>query len=581
MPTQQSVSGTGGMGSPGVAALPAAQQSAEQITAAGIPSPAAIVPYAVMPLSPHLLPPPRDVQPSPVVPPEEGKTWQSILWMPELSLNKGTPTREVIPAQFPAPGEAGGQPPGGYGPVPPAPGWHQVGSDLRMIPYWDNGLWFETANRDWRIHIGGRLQYESVGWAQPQNMKGPFPGPGGIPASLPGAGVGALDDGMFFRRVRLRSDGVGYETVEYILEVDFEQLNYITYDHLWAGFRNVPILGTIRIGQQKVPQGMDNIGSDYHLPLLERAVLNEGIWASLFAPGILVANNFLNNNVSFQSMFHRVQPVQQFFTSDFGDGDYASTTRLTCTPLYKDDGANLIHLGASYQWRHADLGRTIQPGGTGNIFADTQHVVRFRARPELRDAIGVGTIGNGLLGGDPGRFVDTGYFLASNVHTISPEFLWIGGRFSVQAEGAWAFVENARSIYPDSAFGVARGTPMFWGGYIETTCFLTGEHRGYDRRFGIFDRPSVKENAFLVKGDDGRYHWGTGAWEVAYRYSFLDLNSNGIDGGQLSQHTFGINWYLNDNTKLQFQYSNIQRNVISPAVSGTVHGFGLLGQWYF
>ncbi|MCE9561567.1 MAG: hypothetical protein K8U57_05890, partial [Planctomycetes bacterium] len=461
------------------------------------------------------------------------------------------------------------------------PKWHEVGTDLNFRSFWDNGLLFETANKDWRIHVGGRFQYEPVWWIQPTKLQGLPPGNGGIPNSGKGAGVGVLDDGSFFRRVRFRSDGVGYDLVEYALEVDFEQLNFITYDHLWFGFKNVPFLGTIRVGQMKTPQGMDNIGSDYHLTFLERDVLSEGIWASLFSQGIQISNTFFNDNVSFQTMFHRVQPVTQFFTSSYGDGDYAETTRLTGTPLYANEGTDVVHLGMSYQWRHANLGRDIQPGGTGNEYADTQHVVRFRARPELRDAIGIGTIGNGLLGGDPARFVDTGYFLASNVHTISPEFLWIAGRFSVQSEAACAIVQNAQSIYPSSAFGVSRGTPVFWGGYIESSCFLTGEHRGYDRRFGTFDRPKVRENSFLVKGEDGRYHWGWGAWQVAYRYSYLDLNNSGINGGLLSQHTFGLNWYLNDNTKIQFQYSNIQRNVVSPAVSGNVNGFGMLGQWYF
>ena len=330
-----------------------------------------------------------------------------------------------------------------------------------------------------------------------------------------GDGVGVLDDGMFFRRVRLRSDGVGYETIEYIMEVDFEQLNYITFDHLWFGMKDLPFLGTVRIGQHKVPMGLDNFGSDYHLTFMERNVLSEGIWASLFAPGIFMSNTFLNDHVTFQTMFHRVQPVVQFFTGDFGDGDYAETSRITATPIYQNEGENVLHIGTSYQWRHGDLGRTIQPGGTGNAYADTQSVTRFRARPELRDAIGIGNIGSGLLGGDPARFVDTGYILADNIHTLSPEFLMIAGPFSVQAEAAWAFVENARSVYPSSAFNTPRGNPTFWGGYIETSYFLTGEHRGYDRRFGTFDRTRVRENAFLVRGEDGRFHMGTARGKLA------------------------------------------------------------------
>jgi phosphate-selective porin OprO/OprP len=452
---------------------------------------------------------------------------------------------------------------------------HEVGSDLGLRGVWDNGLVFQTANKDWRVHIGGRLQFYPVFWAQPQSLRGGAPGSGGVPGAGVGEGVGLLDDGMFFRRVRFRADGAGYELVEFVLEVNFEQLNFITFDHMWFGFKDLPFLGTVRIGQHKVPQGMEMIGSDYHLTFLERSSLSDAIW-TLFAPGVFVANNFLDDNVSFQTMFHRLQPTQ-FYTSDFGNGDYASTTRLTWTPVYKDEGANLVHVGGSYQWRHADLGRTIQPGGTGNAFADTQHVARFRARPELRDATGIGT----TLGGDTARFVDTGFLLASNVHTISPEFLLIAGPFSVQAEAAWSYVQDARQIYPAAAFGTPRGTPMFWGGYIETSYFLTGEHRGYDRRFGMYDRPKVRENFFLVRGEDGRFHMGLGAWQVAYRYSYLDLNDNGINGGQLGQHTLGLNWYFNDNAKLQFQYSHIHRNVAAPSVSGTVHGFGMLAQWYF
>ncbi len=468
---------------------------------------------------------------------------------------------------------------------PDLPKVHEIANTPPLNAKWDNGLIFESPNKDWRFHFGGRLQAESVWWGQSARLKGAPPGNGGIPASGRGDGVGVLDDGSFFRRVRLRGDGTAYENFEFVLEIDFEQLNYITYDHLWFGMKDVPFLGTVRVGQHKVPMGMDNIGSDYHLTFLERNVLNEGIWASLFAPGIFVANNFFNNNVSFQTMFHRVQPVVQFFTGDFGDGNYAETTRLTWTPLYENEGAHVVHVGGSYQWRTGDLGRTIQPGATGNAFADSQDVVRFRARGELRDAVGIGSVGNGLLGGDPARFVDTGFLLAKSVNTFSPEFLTIMGPFSVQAEAAWAVVENARSVYPTAAGGapnnIARGTPTFWGGYIETSYFLTGEHRGYDRRFGTFDRPRVRENFFLTRGENGEINRGTGAWQIAYRYSYLDLNSNGVNGGQLGQHTFGLNWYLNDNAKLQFQYSNIQRNVTTPAVSGTVHGFGVLAQWYF
>ena len=166
--------------------------------------------------------------------------------------------------------------------------------------------------------------------------------------------------------------------------------------------------------------------------------------------------------------------------------------------------------------------------------------------------------------------------------------LLIYGPFSVQAEAACARVSDARSIYPTAARGGRPRQPDVLGRLLQTSYFLTGEHRGYDRRFGTFDRPKVANNFNPKNCGDGEgsdagcdTSAGWGAWEVGYRFSYLDLNDNGIAGGLMRQHTLGVNWYFNDNFKLQANYLNINRSVIPPARSGTVHGFGTLAQWYF
>lgn len=450
---------------------------------------------------------------------------------------------------------------------------HEVGSDLNLNANWNNGLWFTTAKKDWNIHFGGRFEFQSSFFNQPTSMQGPPPGNGGIPASGPNGGVGTLQDGAFFRRVRLRSDGVGYEQIEYVMEVDFEQINLIAFDHVWVGAKEIPLLGTVRVGQHKVPQGLEMMGSDYHLTFLERSSLSDAFW-TLFAPGVFLANTFMDDNVTFQTMFHRIQP-NGYFVNDFGTGDYASTSRVTWTPYYAEEGRHLIHFGGSYQWRRADLGSSILPGGTGNATADNERVVRFRARPEIRDGTGVE-----FPYGNTSRYVDTGFLVADSVQTISPEFLWIGGPLSVQAEGALSIVDNARTIYGPTP-GASLGSPMFWGGYAQTSYVLTGENRGYDRRFGMFDRIKVRENFFATRNQSGCLQWAPGAWEVGYRYSHIDLNDRGLDGGLLGQHTLGLNWYLNDNVKMQFNYNRAQRTVAAPAVTGGVDSFGVLVKWYF
>jgi len=444
--------------------------------------------------------------------------------------------------------------------------------------YWDNGLWFASPSNDWKIHLGGRFQAQHVWWAQPLDLRGPPAGPGGIQASRPGDGVGPLDDGFFFRRVRLRSDGVGYGHIEYAFEVNFEQLNLITFDHLWVGVTDSQ-WGSFRFGLHKIPQGMEMIGSDYHLTMLERSPLSDSLF-TLFGQGLFYQNEFFNKNVVFQTMFHRIQPIQAF-AGDFGNGNYAETTRLTWTPIYADEGAKVLHVGGSAQWRTGDVGRTIQPGGTGSTYGDTQDVIRYRARPNMRDSVGVGSIN--LVGGNANRFVDTGFLLTDGAVTLSPEFLLIHGPFSIQSEAGFTRMNRSQSLYGGNgvAPGQDAGNPTFWGGYTEVSYILTGEHRGYDRRYGMYDRIKVKNNFGYVRSDDGCRHWGWGAWQVAYRHSYLDLSDTDVNGGQLSQHEAGLNWFLNDNTKVQFMYLNAHRNVINPAVSGTVHGFGILAQWYF
>jgi phosphate-selective porin OprO/OprP len=78
---------------------------------------------------------------------------------------------------------------------------------------------------------------------------------------------------------------------------------------------------------------------------------------------------------------------------------------------------------------------------------------------------------------------------------------------------------------------------------VQTTYTLTGESRGYNKKDGVMNGISPDEQV----GEGG-----CGAWELALRYSMLDLNDDQVQGGEVFSTTAGVNWYLNDNARVMF-----------------------------
>ena len=104
----------------------------------------------------------------------------------------------------------------------------------------------------------------------------------------------------------------------------------------------------------------------------------------------------------------------------------------------------------------------------------------------------------------------------------------------------------------------------FRGGYVEGSWVLTGEPHPYDPERAAWARPKP-DNPFSIGG-------GLGAWEIALRYSAVDLNSNvipgvsqtvtgGVYGGRQQIGAVALSWYPNDWLRfmLQFQHVNVDK----------------------
>ena len=129
------------------------------------------------------------------------------------------------------------------------------------------------------------------------------------------------------------------------------------------------------------------------------------------------------------------------------------------------------------------------------------------------------------------------------------EAAFVYGPLSFQSEVFGATLARANDVTTD-----------FYGMYAYVSYFLTGENRPYNRKLGVFDRVRPYEDFFHVRTCDGNCATGSGAWEIAYRFSYIDM----LDGltlpgaGRAADHTFGVNWYLNPYTRIMFNYVHSQ-----------------------
>jgi phosphate-selective porin OprO/OprP len=472
--------------------------------------------------------------------------------------------------------------------------WYRIGSDLAIkAKFDDNGYpWFYTANEDFKLHIGAWMHYDNVFWNQAGGLKTPQDGrPGhaqGVASGAPLGGIGDLEDGTFFRRVRPFLEGTFWETCEYRLNLALENDQFSTtgLDEFWVAVNKVPFIGTVRVGHVKDAVGFeaDMTGSSRTMTFMERSSYSEAIELNEnFVTGIWLNNNFFDKHMTYTYTAFR-QDQATASGAFFGDGQWGMQGRLTYLPIYECDGREWLHLGISGGWRN----------GTNDISVSPFRTFRLRARPELRDDDPAGGGGGILTDANSNRMIDTGLIAASDEFLAGLEFAYVRGPFSVQAEYGWCFIDDAVGIAPTGlTFHPAIVPPqdyMFNGGYIQVAYTLTGESRAYDRNRGTLAREYFKggpfSNAFLV-WDDG-CHWcsGCGAWEVAARYSYTDLNNgsglNRIQGGIMDGVSVALNWYLNTNLSCMFDWVYNRRYDLPPGtVPGFTSGYGMRVQLTF
>jgi phosphate-selective porin OprO/OprP len=156
------------------------------------------------------------------------------------------------------------------------------------------------------------------------------------------------------------------------------------------------------------------------------------------------------------------------------------------------------------------------------------------------------------------RLVDTGSLDARHVSAWGLEAAAQHRAFHVQSEYFHIGVTRRASVLPD---------PTFSGWYVQGGWTLTGQPRRYAANSASFDAPKVDRPFSLAARQ-----WG--AWELAARYSDLDLNDGAVHGGEQQVWTLGLNWYPNAAVRFQANVQDVDVDRTSPG--GTAFGAGAL-----
>ncbi|MGS0679890.1 OprO/OprP family phosphate-selective porin [Shewanella sp. 125m-7] len=313
------------------------------------------------------------------------------------------------------------------------------------------------------------------------------------------------------RRLRFGIEGYFSNVWEYELEFDFDGLTEVEVKDanvVYKGWDD----SSLKLGFQKYAFGMEATGSSAHLAFLERAATD------VFAPdrALGVQWRYVGNNYNLH-VGYGITTENEFFSTE--DQSHAEmnvfNARFTMAPI--DRNGHLLHIGAS--------------GLYIDLNDDAEKALRYRARPNTKPSE---------------RIINTGKIKSQSGTHYGAELAYQYRNFLFQSEYVGASIDQTAD--PKANVDAY---------YVQAVYTITGEQWRYSGKKGTFK--GVQPSNPISAG-------GWGAWEVAARYDYANFDDvdAGIEGGQKTDYVFGINWYLEDNLKAQFNYVHTQAEYVAP-----------------
>ncbi|ANW94915.1 hypothetical protein AXE80_00785 [Wenyingzhuangia fucanilytica] len=304
-----------------------------------------------------------------------------------------------------------------------------------------------------------------------------------------------IKSGEQFRRLFFYATGALYSNLEYKLQLNFIN-GQVGIRDAFIGLKNVPIVGRIRIGQVKEPIRLDVLNSSNYLTFLERSFNTD--FMPIRNSGILLMDDYYEHRLSYQLGAFR-NSDKNTGNDKIADDSFVVTGRFTGMPIYEQ--TEFLHLGIAGSYRKYD-----------------DHEFNVDAKPEVN----LSNISYVAI---------TGLTDVNHVNIVNSEIAYSNKAFNFQGEYMYVDVRRYNSVNHFSTY------------YGQVSWYLTGEHKQIKNPYSMFNRFRPKHNLSANK---------SGAWELAFRYSHVDMNHRDVAGGIQDDYTLGLNWYLNPYTRFMF-----------------------------
>ncbi|BCW89768.1 Porin P [Alphaproteobacteria bacterium SO-S41] len=413
-----------------------------------------------------------------------------------------------------------------------------------------------TGDGRFELAFRGRFHFDAGTFSQsPSND---------VPYAYDGQNVRDLGSGSVFRRAQFGVEGKFFRDFDYEMRFNFggteTEDNSALVNIMRVAYNPTPEI-RINVGAIQPTFTLDDSTSSNDITFMERAAVVNAVIAEFGGSDARkgIEATYLKQGDNMDFMFNVA-----YTTSTTGG---TTGTRQAVA----DDRDHLLGRFAARLFKNADwdvhvganAATILSMGGVDTSSPTALPAARnlnFRDRPELR------------IAGE--RLVATG--------NIPAESAWMWGlEAGVRYKNFYASGEYfSWGVDRDRACigcNVLAPDPEFNGYYVMASYILTGETKRYEAQ----NRSNSRMQFGAPRPNSPFSTGGTwGAWEIAARYSVLDLDYNvnplglativapnanlgEIRGGQQSITSVDLNWYLNRNMRVMFSYQHVDVDRLS------------------